>query len=234
MQRVLSFSYSIFIVRYKTGRDYRVPLWVFFGPMRPFFEFFCLQRALFKFFGIMRLAKILIFRFFVFFLEIFLMSRKGPPSIFKRFGKIIDISQSQRVPSSRFFGTMKLFKIVIFRLKLDFLSIYLPIFFSKTIRNLDVISWVKRCIRIFDVISELYSVLRRRRRFEKRSHLGQHAISEVWDVTPRNKFDFQKTQRVPPFTISKSLSFLSLRYGADFRRSRLVNSLQQLITVINS
>ena len=26
-----------------------------------------------------------------------------------------------------------------------------------------------------------------------------------------------------PFTISKSLSFLSLRYGADFRRSRLVD-----------
>ena len=35
-------------------------------------------------------------------------------------------------------------------------------------------------------------------------------------------FFFQKTQRVPPFTISKSFSFLSLRYGADFRRSRLV------------
>ena len=33
---------------------------------------------------------------------------------------------------------------------------------------------------------------------------------------------FQKTQRVAPFTISKSLSFLSLRYGADFRRYRLV------------
>ena len=127
---------------------------------------------------------------------------------------------------------MRLFKIVIFRLKLGFLSTYLPIFFSKTIQNLDVISWVKRYIRIFDVISELYSVLpRRRRRFEKRSHLGQHAISEVWDVTPRNKLDFQKTQRVPPFTISISLSFLSLRYGADFRRSRLVISYIWILSV---
>ena len=126
-------------------------------------------------------------------------------------------------PPFRFFGTMRLFKILIFCLKLGFLSIYLPIFFSITIWNLDVISWVKRYIRIFDVISESYSILPRRRlRFEKRSHLGQHAISEVWDVTTRNKLDFQKTQRVPPFTISKSLSFLSLRYGADFRRSRLV------------
>ena len=139
---------------------------------------------------------------------------------------MIDIEQSQRVPFFRFFGTMRLFKIVIFCLKLGFLSIYLPIIFPKTIRNLDVISWVKRYIRIFDVIFELYFVLpRRRRRLKKRSHLGQHAISEVWDVTPRNKLDFQKTQWVPLFTISKSLSFLNLRYGADFRRSRLALTL---------
>ena len=36
------------------------------------------------------------------------------------------------------------------------------------------------------------------------------------------KLDFQKAQRVPPSTILKTLRFLSLRYGADFRRSRLV------------
>ena len=153
------------------------------------------------------------------------MSRKGPSSIFKILCNIIDISQSQRVPSFRFFGTMRLLKIVIFCLKLGFLSMYLPMFFSKTIRNLDVLSWVKRYIWIFDVICELYSVLPRRRRSnKKRSHLGQHAISAVWDVTPRNKLDFQKTQGIPHFTISKSLSFLGLRYGADFRRSRLVTS----------
>ena len=34
---------------------------------------------------------------------------------------------------------------------------------------------------------------------------------------------FSKTQRVPPSTILKTLRFLSLGYGADFRRSRLVN-----------
>ena len=153
------------------------------------------------------------------------MSRKGPPSIFKNFCNIIDIKQSQRVPSFRFFGTVRLFKIVIFRLKLGFLSIYLPIIFSKTIRNLDVISWVKRYIRIFDVIFELYFVLPRRRRWlKKRSQLGQHGISDVWDVTPRNKLDFQKTQRVPLLQFQK-VSFLSLRYGADFRRSRLVFSI---------
>ena len=62
------------------------------------------------------------------------------------------------------------------------------------------------------------------RRFKKRSHLGQHAISEVWDVTHRNKLGFQKNPKgPPPFIISKSLSFLSLRYGADFRRSRFVS-----------
>ena len=37
-----------------------------------------------------------------------------------------------------------------------------------------------------------------------------------------NKLDFQKAERVPPFTILKPSPFLSLRYSADFRRSRLV------------
>ena len=39
LQRVPPFVYSIFNVRYKTGRDYRVPLWIFFGTVRLFFEF---------------------------------------------------------------------------------------------------------------------------------------------------------------------------------------------------
>ena len=39
-----------------------------------------------------------------------------------------------------------------------------------------------------------------------------------------NKFDFQEAQRVPPFTILKTLHFLSLRYSADFSRSCLVSS----------
>ena len=37
-----------------------------------------------------------------------------------------------------------------------------------------------------------------------------------------NKLDFQKARRVTPFTGLKPLRFLSLRYSADFRRSRLV------------
>ena len=41
-----------------------------------------------------------------------------------------------------------------------------------------------------------------------------------------NKLDFQKAQRVPPSTILKTSRFLSLGYGADFRRSRLVQCLQ--------
>ena len=36
-----------------------------------------------------------------------------------------------------------------------------------------------------------------------------------------NKLDFQKAQRVHTSTILKTLRFLSLGYGADFRRSRL-------------
>ena len=33
---------------------------------------------------------------------------------------------------------------------------------------------------------------------------------------------FEKVKRVTPFTILKTLPLLSLRYSADFRRSRLV------------
>ena len=59
------------------------------------------------------------------------MSRKGPPSIFQIFCNIIDFEQSQRVPCFGFFGTMSLFNIAIFRLKLGFLSIYSPKIFPK-------------------------------------------------------------------------------------------------------
>ena len=37
-----------------------------------------------------------------------------------------------------------------------------------------------------------------------------------------NKLEFQKAQRVPPFTILKTSRFLYLRYSADFGHSRLV------------
>ena len=39
-----------------------------------------------------------------------------------------------------------------------------------------------------------------------------------------NRLDFQKVERVPPLTNFKNCAFLSLRYSADFRRSRLVCS----------
>ena len=104
---------------------------------------------------------------------------------------------------------MRLLKIVLFRLKLGFFRIYLPIFFSRTIRNLDVISWGKRYIRIFDVIPELYSVSpRRMRRFKKRSHLGQHAISEVWDVT--TNWIFKKPKGSPLLQFQKVWAFWAL------------------------
>ena len=107
VQRVPPFSYSIFIVRYKTGRDYRVPPLSFFGTVRLFFDFFCLQRvppsnflifysklkfqkvqrvSPFKFFGTMRLAQnsySSIFRFFRNFF--YLMSQKVPPFNFLKY-----------------------------------------------------------------------------------------------------------------------------------------------------
>ena len=64
--------------------------------------------------------------------------------------------------------------------------------FFNTIRNLNVISGVKRYIRIFDVISEVYSVsLRRRRRFENKcSHLSQPLCPNFWSVFPARKTSF--------------------------------------------
>ena len=126
------------------------------------------------------------------FFENFFDCIKGSPFIFLIFWKIIDNWKSQMVPHFRFFGTMRLFKIVIFHLTLGFLNTYPPIFFFNTIRNLNVISGVKRYIRIFDVISEVYSVsLRRRRRFENKcSHLSQPLYPNFWSVFPARKASF--------------------------------------------
>ena len=61
--------------------------------------------------------------------------------------------------------------------------------FFYTIRNLNVISGVKRYIRFFDVISEVYSVLlRRRRRFENKcSHLSQRYIRTSEAFSPHGR-----------------------------------------------
>ena len=102
--------------------------------------------------------------------------------------------------------------------------------FFNTIRNLNVISGVKRYIRIFDVISEVYSVsLRRRRRFENKcSHLSQPLYPNFWSVFPARKASFGWNFFVS-FSLKKRhehilkiLHFLSLRYSANFGRSRLV------------
>ena len=52
----------------------------------------------------------------------------------------------------------------------------------------------------------------------KVSPKGSHFIFKIFC----NNLDFQKAERVLPFTILQTLRFLNLRYSADFRRSRLV------------
>ena len=111
------------------------------------------------------------------------------------FFDILEHNRCLKIPKGplfRFFGTMRLFKIVIFYRKLGFLNTYPPIFFFNTIRNLNVISGVKRYNRIFDVISEVYSVsLRRRRRFENKfSHLSQPLYPNFCSVFPARKASF--------------------------------------------
>ena len=76
----------------------------------------------------------------------------------------IGLSESPNDFPFHIFGTIRLFQKPHFSSAIR-LTQYIPtnIFFN-TIRNLDVMSGVKRYIRIFDVISKLCCVLLRRRR----------------------------------------------------------------------
>ena len=102
---------------------------------------------------------------------------KGPSSLFSLFFRRNGFKKNHLT----FFGTMNLFKILIFCLISGFLNTYPPIFCFHTIQMFDVTFEVKCYIRIFEVISELYCIfLRRRQRFNnKRSPLSQHATSEL-------------------------------------------------------
>ena len=116
------------------------------------------------FFGTMRL-----------FFENCLIVPKGPPF---NFFDILEHNRCLKIPKGPPFKIFRHYETVQnchFSSDIGFLNTYPPIFFFNTIRNLNVISGVKRYIRIFDVISEVYSVsLRRRRRFENKcSHLSQ-------------------------------------------------------------
>ena len=125
---------------------------------------------------------------------------------------------------------MRLFKIVIFRLKLGFLSHcaeknskgapYIRYIFtnnfSKTIRNLDVISWVKRYIRI------IFRLTKEEAEVQKALPFGPaRYIRSLRRYTPQ-QIGFSKNPKGPPFYNFKKFELLSLRYGADFKRSRLV------------
>ena len=60
MQRVPPFVYSLFSVRYKTGRDYRVPPLHFFSALCDFFSktFLSLKGPPFKFFEILQQTEV--------------------------------------------------------------------------------------------------------------------------------------------------------------------------------
>ena len=125
MQRVPPFVYSIFNVRYKTVRDYRVPPLNFFGTVRHFRFFFPPKSPSFKFFDISQQTEVskspkglpfLVFRhyetvskisFFVFFWKIFpknfyvfLISPKGPPSTFLIFCSKLKFQKPKGSPLS--------------------------------------------------------------------------------------------------------------------------------------
>ena len=50
--------------------------------------------------------------------------------------------------------------------------------------------------------------------------MSPKALLHFFDILQQT--GFSESRNRPPFTILKTLRFLSLRYSADFRRSRLV------------
>ena len=128
LQRVPPFVYSIFYVRYKTGRDYSVPPLNFFRHCATFFSNFLLSPngPPFKFFDILQQTevsksskgspflvfrhcetfKILIFRFFEFFSKKFtnvsFVAKRSPLSSFLIFCSKLKFQKTGRVPLSSF------------------------------------------------------------------------------------------------------------------------------------
>ena len=52
--------------------------------------------------------------------------------------------------------------------------------------------------------------------------MASQSLLHFFDILQQT--GFSKSPKSPPFTILKTLRFLSLGYSADFRRSRLVNT----------
>ena len=120
-----------------------------------------------SFFGIVRL-----------FSKIFQCLQRVPLPFFECFATEWML-KIQKSPFFYFFSTMRLFKILHFLLILGFLNICPQTIFN-TIRNFDVISGVKRSIRIFDVMSGQYcALLWRRRRFENMNFPWKHPTTYI-------------------------------------------------------
>ena len=137
--------------------------------------------------------------------ETFLWKYKLSPKGFLIFCNKRSVKKFVRVPFENF-GTFRLFQTSQFCLILGFVNIYLISFFQNYPNFFNLISEVKRFIRTFDVISELFCVLlRRRRMFEK-----------------IRSFSWKR-----PTHLSK-LRFLSLRYSAYFRRSRSFTTVSRI------
>ena len=96
--------------------------------------------------------------------------------------------KAQRVSPFMYFGTVRLFKILIF------------CFFFENLKKIEISLSSKDPPSIYLIFC--------------------------------NKLDFQKARRVPLLQVQK-LRFLSLRYSADFRRSRLVYE-EQMVRIYYS
>ena len=102
------------------------------------------------------------------FFENFFIVPKGPLQFFH----VLEHNRCLKIPKGPPFQSLRHYETVQnchFSSDTRFSQNISPKIFFNTIRNLKVISGVKRYIRTFDVISEVYSVsLRRRQRFENK------------------------------------------------------------------
>ena len=126
------------------------------------------------------------------FFENFLIVSKGPPF---NFFDILEHNRCLKIPKGPPFQIFRHYETVQnchFSSNIRFSQYISTNIFFNTIRNLNVIFGVKRYIRIFDAIFEVYSVsLGRRRRFENKcSHLSHPLYPNFRSVFPARKASF--------------------------------------------
>ena len=123
----------------------------------------------------------MLFRLCDFFSQFFFMSPKIPPFIFLVFCNRTNVKKSQRVPSLRFFGTMRLLKILIFLQNFSSLASILWNFATEWMLKKSQSALLSHFLGIMRIFKSNNFCLK------IRLSQAQHAISDFWGHG--NKFE---------------------------------------------